>query len=497
MIDVMRLTPAQLETFIHLQSQIDRQNANADKIKALREYYDGEHRVMLTDRQKEYLGPLVADDSFTFCHNLMRPVVDTMAERLSVIGFDVGEPDSEHPVSETLWGWWEENQLDAQEAEVYTAALRDGVAYIMVDYDNEEQRPRFTIHHADDGEAGIVMHFDPGNRNKVLFASRYWWVYDPLKPSQKAVARKTMYFPNAIYKYVRHNEQWTQVQDEGDPSWPLPWVDGDDKPLGVAVVPFRTPGGSRIAQLIGLQNALNKSWLDLIAAADASGFPILAFEYPDGAPVGDGDANISGDDELLIAPGRAIDVDRGRANRIAPGDLAPLREMIWTTVDAISGITRTPQSFLRPQGGSDMASGESLKQLESGLVAQASRAQRVFGQAWAEVMKLALKVNATFGNGAQPKVPDAKIMTKWESAETRNELHNAQVGQIWKALGLPDEPIWSLQGFTPAEIADFANATSARRVSEIAAVASAMGAQQAANAAQGNAATPQGSEAIG
>ena len=34
----------------------------------------------------------------------------------------------------------------------------------------------------------------------------------------------------------------------------------------------------------------------------------------------------------------------------------------------MAGVTRTPQYYLRPQGGGDVPSGESLKQLESGLV---------------------------------------------------------------------------------------------------------------------------------
>ncbi|MGV1048242.1 MAG: phage portal protein [Solirubrobacterales bacterium] len=479
-IAIDKLTPVQLETYIHLQSQIDRQNAEADRIKALREYYDGEHRVMLTERQKEYLGPLVSDDTFTFCHNLMRPVVDTLAERLSVIGFDAGEEEEGgQSIAESLWGWWEDNRFDIQEAEVYTAALRDGAAFVMVDYDNDEQRPRFTMHLIDDGDAGIVVHFDPGDRQRVIFATRYWWQYNPLLPSERAVARKTMYFPDAIYKYrLQGDTRWEQVRDVGDTSWPLPWVDGNGEALGVAVIPFRTPGGSRIAQIIGMQNVLNKSWLDLVAAADANGFPILAFQYPDGAPVGEDDANISGTDEMLIAPGRAIEVDRGNVNRIAPGDLAPLREMVWTTVDAISGITRTPQSYLRPQGGSDVASGESLKQLESGLVAQALRVQRVFGQSWADVMKLALRVNATFAVGREVGLPKPRIMTKWESPETRNDLTVAQTAQIHKALGIPDEQIWMLLGYTSAEIEDFTASASARRASDVAMVAQAINAKQ-------------------
>jgi hypothetical protein len=89
MIDIMRLAPEQLEKYIHLQSIVDRQAADAARVRALRAYYSGEHPVMLTNRQQEFLGPLVDGESFTFAHNLVRVVVNTLAERLSVSGFAV------------------------------------------------------------------------------------------------------------------------------------------------------------------------------------------------------------------------------------------------------------------------------------------------------------------------------------------------------------------------------------------------------------------------
>ena len=52
MIDVMRLRPDQIETYVHLQSTHDRQIATAMRVQALREYYDGDHPVMLTETTK-------------------------------------------------------------------------------------------------------------------------------------------------------------------------------------------------------------------------------------------------------------------------------------------------------------------------------------------------------------------------------------------------------------------------------------------------------------
>ena len=59
MFDIMKLTPEQLTQFIHLQALVDRKANNDARVLALRAYYDGEHPVMLTQRQQEFLGPLV------------------------------------------------------------------------------------------------------------------------------------------------------------------------------------------------------------------------------------------------------------------------------------------------------------------------------------------------------------------------------------------------------------------------------------------------------
>jgi hypothetical protein len=238
----------------------------------------------------------------------------------------------------------------------------------------------------------------------------------------------------------------------------------------VAVVEFANPGGSEIAQVIGLQNAVNKSWLDLMAAADASGFPVLALEYPQGAPVVADDDPDSALDDLRIAPGRAIEVSGGSAKRIDAANLQPMIDTVWALVAAIAGVTRTPQYYLRPQGGSDVPSGESLKQLESGLVGRALKRQNVFGQSWADVVTLALRVNETFGAGLSMDTT-ASVTTKWQDAETRNELSMAQVAEAHKRLGVPDEQIWMLLGYTPEEIAQFRDVQRANDAAKVAAIA--------------------------
>lgn len=488
MIDLSRLNPVELDRFLHIQSIVERQQDAAARVRALRDYYDGEHPVLLTQRQQEYLGPLVKEGNFTFAHNLVKVIIDTLCERLNVIGFTVNgekaaEPDAEETTpagqaAAAMWRWFKANRMDAGQIDLYLNALRDRASYAIVDYDSEQAIPRINIHKIDDGTTGVTYHRDPTDTNRVLFANRYFYTYDPLKPGATGKERKTTYLPDQIRKYIRAvSGDWQPYTDEDGAVWPLAWLDSLSRPLGVAAVEFANPGGSEIAQVIGLQNGVNKSWLDLLAAADAAGFPLIAVEYQGEQPFGQvtDDDDLEGGDELHIGPGRALEVDNARVHRLEAANLASMLDTVWGLVAAISGVSRTPQYYLRPIGGADVPSGEALKQLESGLVKRAKARQLVFGQAWADVMRLCYRVAQTFGNENLPALPEMNIEVEWADPEVRNEATEANVAEAHKRMGVPDAEVWQRLGYTPEQIAAFERTA---RIAEAAKVAAVMGAMR-------------------
>lgn len=493
MIDITQLTPTELERFIHLQAIVDRQANNAAEVRALRAYYDGDHPVLLTQRQQEYLGKLLSEGEFVFAHNLIRTIIDTLRERLQVTGFSVNGAtaddgdEGDAATAKLLWEWWTANRMNSQQNRLYKRALRDGYSYIMVDYDAAAMRPRLTLHHRDDGSEGVMLHRDPSDANRVIMANRYFSTFDPLRPGETGRQRKTTYLPHEIRKYIAgRNGGWESVQDEGDNTWPIPWRDSSGAPLGIPVMEFENPDGSEVRQVIGLQNALNKAWLDLLAAADASGFPLLAIQYTgENFGVASDDANLSGADELRFAPGRAIEVDNATVNRLAASDLSPMIDTLWAITSAIAGVSRTPQYYLRPIGGSDVPSGEALKQLESGLVKRAEERQLVFGQSWADVMQMCVKVEQTFGTQlAGVDAGNLTIATQWQDANVRNEEAESRTAAAHAALGVPEAIIWQRLGYTPEEIAGFKRERSTTRALEVAAIAQAVTAAQNVQAQQ-------------
>jgi hypothetical protein len=115
----------------------------------------------------------------------------------------------------------------------------------------------------------------------------------------------------------------------------------------------------------------------------------------------------------------------------------------------------------------------------------------VFGQAWQDVFTLAYRVNQTFGTRL-PDVPELMIHVAWTDANVRNELSEAQTAEAHGRLGVPQEELWRMIGYTPEQIEQFKDNQLADKRAQIAAVTAALrvdagrnGAAQAGNGQNG------------
>lgn len=99
-------------------------------------------------------------------------------------------------------------------------------------------------------------------------------------------------------------------------------------------------------------------------------------------------------------------------------------------IEQISNVSQTP---LPGQSG-DTASGESLKQREVGLLGKVKRFQVKGGNAWEDVMRVAVNVQNAFGGRAAPTVK--RWACKWENAELRNNKEVVEnVVKLWDRIG--------------------------------------------------------------
>ena len=426
----------------YLRLMAGAQEAEAADIATYRDYYKGKTGAALTARLAAFLNVRTGK---TFCFNHCGLVVNSLRDKLKVTGFACDDQEAQA----VLWEWWTGNRMDGQQILIHTSAARDKVSYAIVDWDNEEERPGINFNDAYDGDAGVKVHWagPPRPGQRILFASKRWRVEFDKDGEMDSYRRLNLYFPDRIEKYrstgdPRAEHGWIEYWDEGEEEsiWPLPWVDAEGKPLGVPVVAFlnQQEGVSELNDVLPLQDGLDKVLVDIIGASDYEGFGI--FWKTGGSRV------VSGE----VHPG-ALWQDSDPAakyGKLPAGDLTGLLATLDRFSQAIAVVTRRPLSLFT--GSSDAVSGESLKQREAGLVAQAQLACTVFGNAWEDVMRLCVRLDNAFG---QKRVrEDVTISTQWADVETRNEsLHTKSVLDKLAAGAIDQDQAWDELGYSDDE----------------------------------------------
>ncbi len=430
-----RMDPARMA---YLRLLAERQTQDAQQIDTYRDYYEGEHPVSLTQRQRQFLGLKTGQ---VFCENYCAMIVDSLAERLTVTGFSTGDP----AVDAILWQWWQDNRMDAQSGLAHTYAGRDGVSYVIVGWNNEARRPEIWTNEAFDDNEGVKVFWQgkPG-QGRILFASKRWREDVDKAGEIETMKRMNLYLPDAILKYRSGAEGgewgWSELREGDEEAWPLAWTDDDGQALGVPVVPLlnKRTGVSELANVLPIQDAINKTMIDIVAAADVEGFGI--YTKTGGQPV----------DAVRVFPGAFWqDSDpQAQFGKIAGSQLTGLLETHATQVKTLAIITRRPLRYFT--GSGDASSGESKKQDEAGLVAQAKDATVHFGNAWEDVMSLCAKLDRVFGDGRVPE--GVTISCQWGDVETRNEeAHEASIVLKLKEGVIDKEQAWTELGYSQDE----------------------------------------------
>ena len=207
---------------------------------------------------------------------------------------------------------------------------------------------------------------------ETAFASKRWREEFDIDGKLKIRERRTLYYHDRVEKYVAgsgpgHEAGWMPFTEEDNGEWPVKWIGSDGKPLG-SRDPISQPrtGVSELQQVLPVQVALNKTVVDILAAADVAGFAI--YTKTGGSKI----------DDPAVFPGafwQDTNADT-KWGKLEASDLTPIIAAYDKFVHTLAIITRRPLSMFT----GDNVSGESLKQREAGLVAQAKAAKCHHGQ---------------------------------------------------------------------------------------------------------------------
>lgn len=482
----------------YLAHKLSERQAHYTAVQQYRAYADGDQTVHLTDDQKILLvgddgsGNPASDPEFVL--NICSTILDVETDRLNVQSISVRMPDNEvlsDDLTSLVSEWWKASRMDEGQQNGHFAACRDADSFPFVYYDDERVLPRIAINAAYDGaDNGADMFYIDDDPNQPDCAMKIWTVENT--PAKK-VKRKNIYYDDRIEYWINDGALTGATADAGwrplnfaDADWsptmqtaPVKkdttlsstatvewWTDTgtpDGRPMGIPVFHLRHQargtayGRSTIADVVpGLQDAINRAGIDVMAGALLSGFKMVT--------VTGLDPNIS---TLKAYPGAifAIENEAASVGQIAESDLLQLIEVKNTFIKDAATLTNTPLSFFN-LGGQAPAEG-SQKALEMGLLAKTRRNQTSFGNTWEDVVRFMLKLDAHAVGGqvtlTDEQIDALEISVEWEPAGMRDEQQDIATAEAWQRLGVPQKFIWRKLGFDEDEIAEMEEEADLRR----------------------------------
>jgi hypothetical protein len=425
-----------------------------------RQFFDGEQATKLTARMKEFLN---TDDDREFNLNVCETVVSAMTDRLLIQGINSNEGSTSSPAGAKPLATWadrlfEESGLNILQHAIHENALVDGEHFVIVDWDEENQRPQFIAHdrYTDptvDGDGfGCKAHYPDEDTNQPLQSVSKRWI-EQIDTKGKTRSRLNLYFPDRVEKYQWAGSDWVKFGDPGDKAWPIPRLDRAGKPLGIQAIHFpATPKlRSEVWSAIPSQRAINKALIDLLAAADSTGFRILAtygwIPTTDGGPL-----KADGSNRARIQPGTILGTTKSKSeaglDMVEGADLASLIETISSLIGWMAAITNTPSS--RFSLTKMVAAEGTLKQQNEGLFAKTRKRQMLFDRAWIRCFDMARKLANTFGNANLPEEPS--FVPQWEPIQARDTAEEQNEWKVKRELGVPLEWILAEMGYSQEEI---------------------------------------------
>lgn len=381
-----------------------------------RDYYFGHHRLTFaTQKFLNAFGPLVQ----AFADNLCGTVVDAVADRLEIEGFAAESGDT--TLTDTAWKLWLANRMDRRAGEAHQEALIAGDAFVVV-WPGADNAPVLYPNRAD----SMTVSYDQETPGKIVTAAKLWLVGNR--------ARMNMYYPDRIEKYVTAGtvqglpdtaKGMVEYVVPGEP-WPLP------NPYG-AVPVFHLAnnaatgqmGRSELADILPLQDALNKTNADRLVAAE---FMALPQRYMIGIePTIDPD---TGRPIPMFVPGADRIWQTGAPDaKFGQFDAAELSQLREESADwrlEICRVSGVPLHYLMLQTG-DFPSGEAQRAAETRFLKKVEDRQGAFGTAWQDIINFAMQV-AGF--------TDATLRPVWKDPAPHSELEHVKAILIRQQIGV-------------------------------------------------------------
>lgn len=362
-------------------------------------------------------------------------IVTAPAERLRINGMRF-DGDSEGPA----WDIWQANGMDSDSDQVHLDALISGRAPVMVVADDAS--PVGVSITPEDPRETIVL-YAPGGRRVRVAALKTWVDLD--NRSHAAVWTAGQFLQGVSKHASMHSTPYLDDVSNWD------WAEVETGPAEVPVIELHAnartgrPGRSEMAPHLRALRSINLLGFDLLLAAEFAAYRqrwVTGLELDEDEAGNPKQPFRSGVDQLFV--GEDADIKFGE---FGESNLTNYIKAIEYRVGALAARSKTPAHYVATSISN--VSADTIRALESGLVAKCERHQRAFGEAWESVMRLALSLTGYSGGG------DASAEILWADPRTHTDGQLADALTKKMAIGIPQEALWEMDGASPQTIAQW------------------------------------------
>lgn len=403
-------------------------------------YYEGDHKVRLTDRERQYLQRAGIPFSENFCET----IVDTMAHRLTVTGFLCEDNEQ---AQEWADEWFAGDAIAEVAGTIHTQAPMKGDAFLGVDWDDEAKTPTF---HWNDPAACKAIYNAAG---ELLMVAKFWneAAPTPTNPEGAAIRRLNLYLEDRVEKWFTvasaGQAQWAMHLDEEGEKWPVDWTRPDGTPRGVGIIHFRNKpkgrdyGRSELRSVIPQNDFLNKQIIDLANVLDNQGFP-QRWAVGVSPKTAETLKNVAG--EIWATPN-----EQAKFGQFDSAEVKGILEAIEASLKRMAGRSHTPMHLLIAGAITQLPSGESLKTAEAGLIFKCKDSHPTYGLNWSRGTGIAAGLEADYGESGLTYNGES-FDTQWEDPTSRNELAELEVAQAKSSIGVSQTTLLEEAGYDPA-----------------------------------------------
>lgn len=414
----------------------------------LAQSYDcGDHRLAFaTLKWQNTFGQLFRE----FADNMCDDVVDGLSDRLQVTAWTCDDDG----VAAAMDDIWERNRGASRLGQVHRNGYREGDGFLMVQQDKEglarfhPQRPE-----------QMAVRYSTENPDEVEVVGKVW------KDGRRY--RLNLYYPDHREKYATKGVGLEGGIPQAKAFQPLDpsELGKDEGDMATAIVPVREgipawhyPNGtlseygrSVLANVIPLQDALNKSVLDMLVAMEFLSYPqrwATGIQVERDPVTGEEKSPFRSGAERMWRVG-SKDATMGQFDAASMDNFLEVQDGFRLEI-ARKGMM-SPGTIAMRSGVQTPPAGVALLVMDGKAIKTSRDRQRDWGHNHREAMAWALNLEGHTG------VTSADIDVEWAPPETRDEKELLETLILKRDLGVPDRQLLLEYGYDVDEVTEWLN----------------------------------------